>query len=109
MRVREGLLRELGDTTLTPTRRRRLLDALGKVDIAVLGALKDRSEKLGLPMAKVAMAWLRTKPAVCAPIIGATKISHVEDAVASLEIVLGEEDIAALEAPYRPKPVLLHR
>ena len=50
-----------------------------------------------------------TKPGVCAPVIGATKVSHVEDAVASLEIALSDDDIATLEAPYRPKPVLLHR
>lgn len=80
-----------------------------EADLAVLSSLEDRSQKLGQPMAKVAMAWLLAKPGVCAPVIGATKMSHVEDAISALDIKLSEEDITALETAYRPKPVLLHR
>jgi len=78
-------------------------------DLAVLTALEERSKKLGLPMAKVALAWVLARDGVCAPVIGATKVSHVEDAVSALDIELSPDDVAALEAPYRPKPVLLHR
>lgn len=80
-----------------------------EADLAVKAALEDRAEKLGLPMAKVALAWVLAKPGVVAPVIGATKISHVEDAVSALDIKLTADDMAAMEAPYRPKSVLLHR
>jgi len=54
-------------------------------------------------MASLALAWHFTKPAVAAPIIGATRPQHIADAVAALDIALLPEEIAALEAPYRPK------
>ena len=59
----------------------------------------------GVGKAQVAMAWLLQKPGITAPIIGATKASHLADAVAALEVRLSAEEIAVLEAPYVPHPV----
>jgi len=54
------------------------------------------------PPAQIALAWLLSKAPISAPIIGATKISHLDDALAAVDLTLGEEDIARLESPYRP-------
>jgi aryl-alcohol dehydrogenase-like predicted oxidoreductase len=54
-------------------------------------------------MATIGLAWHFTKPQVTAPIIGATKPEHIADAVKALDIALTGEEVAALEAPYRPK------
>jgi len=62
-----------------------------------------------LSLAQVALAWMLHKEAITAPIVGATKPGHVEDAVAAVDIELSEEEIAALEAPYVPHPVLGHQ
>jgi 1-deoxyxylulose-5-phosphate synthase len=59
----------------------------------------------GVPPAQVALAWLAGHPVVSAPIIGATKPQHIDDAVAALDIVLTGEERAALEEGYRPHPV----
>lgn len=56
-------------------------------------------------MASVALAWLLAKPAITAPIVGATKPNHLNDAVAALSIHLNQEEIKALEEPYIPHPV----
>ena len=53
--------------------------------------------------AQVALAWLRRNPAVVAPLVGATKTSHIDDAVASLELELTDEEAAQLEGPYTPR------
>jgi aryl-alcohol dehydrogenase-like predicted oxidoreductase len=53
----------------------------------------------------VAIAWLLSKPAVTAPIIGATKIEHLETALAAVDLKLGDEEIQQLEAPYQPHAV----
>jgi aryl-alcohol dehydrogenase-like predicted oxidoreductase len=74
-------------------------------DWDVVAAVKQVAEKRGARPAQVALAWLLTRPAVVAPIVGATKLPHLEDALGALEIDLGEEEITALEAPYRPHPV----
>jgi aryl-alcohol dehydrogenase-like predicted oxidoreductase len=60
----------------------------------------------GVPMAQVALAWLLTKPAITAPIVGATKLHHLEDAVAAVELKLTAEEVKALEEPYVAHPVL---
>lgn len=59
----------------------------------------------GVKMAQVALAWVLQKQPVTAPIVGATKLGHIEDAVGALEVELTADDIAALEAPYRPTGV----
>jgi 1-deoxyxylulose-5-phosphate synthase len=61
-----------------------------------------------VPNAQIAMAWLLHKAAITAPIIGASKPGHLEDAIAALDIALTADDIAALEAPYQPRAILGH-
>jgi aryl-alcohol dehydrogenase-like predicted oxidoreductase len=60
----------------------------------------------GIKSAQVALAWLLSKPAVAAPIVGASKLSHLEDAAAAVELQLTADEIKALERPYQPKPHL---
>ena len=62
----------------------------------------------GASPAQVALAWLLGKPAVTAPIVGATRLRHLEDAVGAVEVTLSDDEVARLEAPYRPHPVLGH-
>jgi 1-deoxyxylulose-5-phosphate synthase len=77
-------------------------------DFAVVDAVSRVADRRGLPAAQVALAWLLYQPAVTAPIVGATKSGHIEDAVAAVGIRLDDEERAALEAPYRPHPVKGH-
>jgi len=77
-------------------------------DRAVVHRLSDVAGKRGLTMAQVALAWLLHQPGVTAPIIGATRMEHLEDAVKALEIGLDEEERKALAEPYEPHPVLGH-
>jgi len=77
-------------------------------DFDVLDALLEVAEARHLPPARVALAWLLSRPGVVAPIIGATKLPHLEDAAAALEVRLSDDEVAKLEAPYEPHPVLGH-
>jgi 1-deoxyxylulose-5-phosphate synthase len=61
-----------------------------------------------LPSAQVALAWLLQRPGVTAPIVGSTKLSHLEDALAAESVELTPEEAARLEAPYVPHTVLGH-
>jgi aryl-alcohol dehydrogenase-like predicted oxidoreductase len=79
-----------------------------EADDAVVHAVADVAKARGVPLAPVALAWMLHKDAVTAPIIGATKPGHVEDAVAAVDLELSDDEIAALEAPYVPHPVLGH-
>ncbi len=86
-------------------------DAFGKrlysdEDLKTVQRVSDVAEGRGLPMAQVALAWMLSKPIITAPIVGATKPHHLEDAVASLSVRLGEEEIKHLEEGYQPHPVL---
>ncbi|WP_433294826.1 aldo/keto reductase [Pseudonocardia sp. CA-142604] len=78
-------------------------------DEAVVHAVADVAKARDLPLAQVALAWMLHKEAITAPIVGATKPGHIEDAVAAVDIELTDEEIAALEAPYVPHPVLGHQ
>jgi aryl-alcohol dehydrogenase-like predicted oxidoreductase len=78
-------------------------------DYDVVDAVRAVADERGLPPAQVSLAWLMGKPAVTAPIVGATKIGHIEDAVAATGVTLSEKEIAQLEAPYRPHEVLPKR
>ena len=62
----------------------------------------------GVPPAQIALAWLLHKPGVTAPIVGATKVGHLQDALAAEQLTLSDEEIARLEEPYVPHPVLGH-
>jgi aryl-alcohol dehydrogenase-like predicted oxidoreductase len=75
-------------------------------DHKVVDRLGEIAEKRGVSRAQVALAWLLSKPVVTAPIVGATKPHHLEDAVAAVLLRLTPEEIKALEEPYTPHPVL---
>ena len=77
-----------------------------EADRKVVDALGQLSEQRGIPRAQLALAWLLSKSGITAPIVGASKPHHLEDAVAALSVILTSEEIAALEAPYTPHPVL---
>jgi aryl-alcohol dehydrogenase-like predicted oxidoreductase len=80
----------------------------GEADDAVVHAVAEVAKARDLPMARVALAWMLHREAVTAPIIGATKPGHIEDAVAAVDVELTDDEIAALEAPYVPHPVIGH-
>ena len=77
-----------------------------ELDHPVVDRLGRISEQRGASRAQVALAWLLSKPAVTSPIVGATKPHHLSDAAAALTLRLTPEDIAALEEPYTPHPVV---
>jgi aryl-alcohol dehydrogenase (NADP+) len=60
----------------------------------------------GVPRAQIALAWLLSKPVITAPIVGATKLHHLDDAIAAIKVKLSAEEIAALEQPYVPHAVV---
>jgi len=78
-------------------------------DHEVVKRVVELAEKRGVTPAQIALAWVLHQPGVTAPIVGATKMPHLEQAVAALEIELTKEERAALEEPYRPHPVLGHQ
>jgi aryl-alcohol dehydrogenase-like predicted oxidoreductase len=77
-----------------------------EADQRVVEALTDLAKKRGVPQAQLALAWMLAKPGITAPIVGATKPHHLEDAVAAVSVRLTAEEIAGLEAAYVPHPVL---
>ncbi len=74
-------------------------------DRAVIDRLGELAETRGLPRAQLALAWLLSKPGVTAPIVGASKPHHLDDAVAALEVKLSPDEVARLEEPYVPHAV----
>jgi 1-deoxyxylulose-5-phosphate synthase len=97
----------------TPPTARAETDQFGKTlykgqedaDRAVIDEVGCVAEARGVPRAQVALAWVLARKPVSAPIVGATKMQHLEDAVGALSVHLTQEEVAALEAPYRPRAV----
>jgi aryl-alcohol dehydrogenase-like predicted oxidoreductase len=79
-----------------------------EVDFAVVDAVSEVAQARDVSNAQVALAWLLHKPGVTAPIVGATKLSHLDDALAGEQLELSAEEIAKLEAPYVPHAVAGH-
>ncbi|MEY9964920.1 aryl-alcohol dehydrogenase-like predicted oxidoreductase [Streptacidiphilus sp. MAP12-16] len=79
-------------TPLTEQSDRAIIDTVGRV-----------AEARNVKRAQIALAWLRSKPVVTAPLVGASTVQQIDDAVASLDIELSDEEIRALEAPYTPR------
>ncbi len=77
-------------------------------DRKVAEALAAVATRLGRPRAQVALAWVLAKPEVASPIVGATRLEQLDDAAAAVSLVLSQEDIAELEAPYVPHSVIGH-
>ena len=78
----------------------------GDADRAVVERVAEVAKSRGVPRAQVALAWMLSKPVVTAPIVGATKPHHIEDAVAAVDLELTEEEIGRLEEPYVPHQVV---
>ncbi len=95
------------------TSRRLETDEFGKTlytaavesDRRVVERVGEVAKRRGVPRAQVALAWVLQKPVVTAPIIGAAKMEHLDDAVAAMSLKLSPEEVAALEEPYLPHPV----
>ncbi len=77
-------------------------------DVAVIGAVQEVAQRLGQPMAQVAYAWVASRPGITSPIVGLSKLEQFDDAVAALDLTLTSEDVALIESPYKPKPVIGH-
>jgi aryl-alcohol dehydrogenase (NADP+) len=77
-------------------------------DFAVVERVTQVAQARGVPNAQVALAWLLRQPGVTAPIVGASKPHHLDDALAAVGLTLTPEEVASLEEPYRPHPVLGH-
>jgi aryl-alcohol dehydrogenase-like predicted oxidoreductase len=77
-------------------------------DFEVLDRVIELAERYDVKPAQIALAWMLHKPGITSPIIGATKMRHLEEAVVAVEIDLSDDDISLLEEPYRPHPVLGH-
>ena len=77
-------------------------------DRAIVDAVAAVAAERGVSRAQVALAWISRHPAVAAPIVGATKPEHLADAVASTDVVLTDDEVKALEAPYEPHPIAGH-
>jgi len=77
-------------------------------DFAIVDRVVELAEQKGVSAAQIALAWIVQRPGVTAPIIGASKMGHLEEAVAALDVDLSDEERAYLEEPYRPRPILGH-
>ena len=99
-----------GEKLTTRARTDAFGDALYKpeLDFPVVDRAAEVAGELGVPTAQVALAWLLHTPGVTAPIVGATKPGHLEDALAAEQLSLSEELIARLEEPYVPHPIAGH-
>jgi aryl-alcohol dehydrogenase-like predicted oxidoreductase len=78
-------------------------------DFDVVDRVAEVAQRRGVPSAQVALAWLLHRPGVTAPIVGATKLSHLEDAIAAEQLELSEDEIKLLEEPYVPHAVSGHQ
>jgi 1-deoxyxylulose-5-phosphate synthase len=84
-------------------------DSTADADRLVVERVAELAEKYGVPRVHIALAWLLNKEPVTSPIIGAQKISHLENAAGALSIKLTPEEMAFLEEPYVPHPIVGHK
>jgi len=85
---------------------RTLYEHTADADRKVVDTVAAVAHERGVPRAQIALAWVLAKSEVSAPIVGASKIGHLDDAVAALDLVLSDDEIGRLEAPYVPHPVV---
>lgn len=105
------LTRDWSETTLrseTDQVQKMKYDSTADADRLIVERVAELAEKKGVPRAHIALAWLLQKEPVVAPIVGATKIYHLEDAVAALSVSLTAEEVAYLEEPYVPHTIVGH-
>jgi 1-deoxyxylulose-5-phosphate synthase len=102
-----GSVTAAGERRTTRARTDPFLDSLYRpdLDLAVIDRAGEVAAERGVSTAQVALSWLLHKPGVTAPIVGATRLEHLEDALAAEQLPLSEEEIARLEEPYVPHPV----
>lgn len=103
--ARGRLTRPWGEQT-----RRIETDEFGKTlylnsDQKIVERVAEVAARRSVPMAQVALAWMLQKPFITAPITGASKMHHLDDAIAALSLKLSSEEIAALEEPYTPRAI----
>lgn len=104
--ARGRLARDWDDST-----RRSESDAFGSrlyheaTDRQIVDRVGEVASERGVPRAQIALAWVLAKPAVTAPIVGATKPHHLDDAIAAVDVELSPDEIARLEQPYQPHEV----
>jgi len=78
-------------------------------DFTIIEQVQEIAKKHGVTNAQIALAWMLSKSHITAPIIGASKMAHLEEAIAALDIVLSEDEVSLLlEEAYQPHPVLGH-
>jgi aryl-alcohol dehydrogenase-like predicted oxidoreductase len=77
-------------------------------DFAIVERLRTVADQIGRPMAQTALAWMLSKPSVTAPIVGASRPEHLEQAVEALTVALSPDQIRMLEEPYKPHPIEGH-
>jgi aryl-alcohol dehydrogenase (NADP+) len=104
-RAKEGF----GETERAKTDDLAQHDYYSDADFAVVDRLKEVASKRGVKPAQIAHAWLQHKDVITAPIVGSSKLVHLEDAIAALDIRLDASEIAALEQPYVPHAVIGHK
>lgn len=78
-------------------------------DFSIAERLREVASARGVPPMQIALAWVASRPGISAPIIGASKMNHLEEAVSALDIVLTIDEVLSLEELYRPHPVLGHQ
>lgn len=109
--ARGKLARPVGESSVrndTDVTSRQLFAATEEADNRVIRVVEKIARNRGLPMAQIALAWVLNKPGVSAPIIGASRIEQMDDAIAALQIQLTEEEITALEKEYIPHGIAGH-
>src|SRR5438045_2572967 len=84
----------------------RLFANTQEADRKIVDRVAEVATARGIPRAQVTLAWLLATPVITAPIVGATKLQHLEDALASIDVKLSEDEIASLEEPYAPHAVV---
>ena len=92
--------------TETDDAHQRLFGKSAEADRKVVDRVAEIAAARGIPRAQVALAWLLAKPVITAPIVGATKLHHLDDALASVNVKLSADEVASLEAPYVPHAVV---
>jgi aryl-alcohol dehydrogenase-like predicted oxidoreductase len=103
------LTRDWSETTKrfeTGRNSKKKYDTTAGTDRPIVERLAEIAEKHGIPRVRIALAWLLQKEGVAAPVIGATKTSHLEEAAAALSVKLTDEEITYLEEPYIPHRVV---
>jgi 1-deoxyxylulose-5-phosphate synthase len=92
--------------TETDDAHQRLFAKSEEADRKVIDRVAEVAAARGIPRAQVALAWLLSKPVITAPIVGATKLHHLDDALASVNVKLSADEITSLEDPYVPHAVV---